>query len=218
MFVSSAREELLRYASPYGRWHIGIDLHNTVIKANSNTNIDMQENVYGIFSDRNVWGRYAVQMNLLISWIIHHHVFHFVQHTSLTFISLQVCFKGNVLLGKEEILQMTVEGKNCTRFMVGFLVKLVNKSIILEDLKCSLSHHLNDEVVVKSITIAWCWSLKGFKPSSLLSTDEDHQDHYKKERRMEKRRERKGKRKGKRRSKRVKRKKTLADKDGECRR
>ena len=104
------------------------------------------------------------------------------------------------------------------RFMVGFLVKLVNKIIILEDLKCSLSHHLNDEVVVKSITIAWCWSLKGFKPSSLLSTDEDHQDHYKKERRMEKRRERKGKRKGKRRSKRVKRKKTLADKDGECRR
>ena len=35
---------------------------------------------------------------------------------------------------------------------------------------------------------------------------------------MEKIRERKGKRKGKRRSKRAKRKKTLADKDGECRR
>ena len=77
--------------------------------------------------------------------------------------------------------------------MVGFLVKLVNKSIILEDLKCSLSHHLNDEVVVKSITIAWCWSLKGFKPSSLLSTDEDHQDHYKKERRMEKKKRKEGK-------------------------
>ena len=35
---------------------------------------------------------------------------------------------------------------------------------------------------------------------------------------MEKIRERKGKRKGKIRSKRAKRKKTLADKDGECRR
>ena len=45
--------------------------------------------------------------------------------------------------------------------MVGFLVKLVNKIIISEDLKCSLLHHLNDEVMVKSITIAWCWSLKG---------------------------------------------------------
>ena len=50
--------------------------------------------------------------------------------------------------------------------------------------------------------------VKGIKPSSLLLTDEDHQDHYKKERRMEKKEEkRKGKRKGKRRSKRAKRKK-----------
>ena len=31
--------------------------------------------------------------------------------------------------------------------------------------------------------------VKGIKPSSLLLTDEDHQDHYKKEKRMEKRRE-----------------------------
>ena len=136
MFVSSAREELLRYASPYGRWHIGIDLHNTVIKANSNTNINMQENVYGIFSNRNVWGRYAVQMNLLISWIIHHHVFHFVQHTSLTFISLQVCFKGNVLLGKEEILQMTVEGKNCLHEVYGrFSSKTCEQNYYLRRLK-----------------------------------------------------------------------------------
>ena len=136
MFVSSAREELLRYASPYGRWHIGIDLHNTVIKANSNTNINMQENVYGIFSNRNVWGRYAVQMNLLISWIIHHHVFHFVQHTSLTFISLQVCFKGNVLLGKEEILQMTVEGKNCLHEVYGrFPSKTCEQKYYLRRLK-----------------------------------------------------------------------------------
>ena len=136
MFVSSAREELLRYASPYGRWHIGIDLHNSVIKANSNTNINMQENVYGIFSNRNVWGRYAVQMNLLISWIIHHHVFHFVQHTSLTFIPLQVCFKGNVLLGKEEILQMTVEGKNCLHEVCGrFSSKTCEQNYYLRRLK-----------------------------------------------------------------------------------
>ena len=195
MFVSSAREELLRYASPYGRWNIGIDLHNTVIKANSNTNINMQENVYGIFSNGNVWGRYAVQMNLLISWIIHHHVFHFVQHTSLTFISLQVCFKGNVLLGKEEILP-------------NYLRRLKMLFIASPQWWSGGKIHYNCLTLI----------IKGFKPSSLLSTDEDHQDHYKKERRMEKIRERKGKRKGKRRSKRAKRKKTLADKDGECRR
>ena len=58
-------------------------------------------------------------------------------------------------LGKEEILQTTVKGKNCLQLsLVGFLVKRVNKIIILEDLKCSLLHHFNDEVVVKSITNA----------------------------------------------------------------
>nr|XP_058970879.1 uncharacterized protein LOC131797277 [Pocillopora verrucosa] len=70
----------------------------------------------------------------------------------------QVCFKGNVPLGKQEILQTTVE-------------------------------------------------------------DEDHQDHYKKERRMEKRRkkERKEKRE-KKKQKSEEKKDARVDKDGECRR
>ncbi|XP_066017945.1 uncharacterized protein [Pocillopora verrucosa] len=70
----------------------------------------------------------------------------------------QVCFKGNVPLGKQEILQTTVE-------------------------------------------------------------DEDHQDHYEKERRMEKRRkkERKEKRE-KKKQKSEEKKDARVDKDGECRR
>ena len=58
-------------------------------------------------------------------------------------------------LGKEEILQTTVEGKNCLHEVYGrFSSKTCEQIIILEDLKCSLLHHFNDEVVVKSITNA----------------------------------------------------------------
>ena len=61
--------------------------------------------------------------------------------------------------------------------------------------------------------------VKGIKPSSLLLTDEDHQDHYKKERRMEKRRKKERKEKREKKKQKSKEKKEArVDKDGECRR
>ena len=137
----------------------------------------------------------------------------------LPFISLQVCLEGNVRLGKQEILQTTVEGKNCLYEVYGrFSSKTCEQNYYLRRLKmlfiASPQWWSDGKIHYHCLMLI----IKGIKPSSLLSTDEDHQDHYKKERRMEKRRKRKGKRKGKRRNKRAKRKKTLADKDGEWRR
>ena len=92
------------------------------------------------------------------------------------------------------------------KFMVGFLVKRVNKIIILEDLKCSLLHHFNDEVVVKSITNAGCWLLKGLNIITFI------------DRRMEKRRKKERKEKREKKKQKSEEKKKRADNYGECRR
>ena len=58
-------------------------------------------------------------------------------------------------LGKQEILQTTVEGKNCLYEVYGrFSSKTCEQNYYLRRLKMLLLHHLNNEVVVKSITNA----------------------------------------------------------------